>query len=51
MLGVALKEVLTSGVADKAVGLVSSVKKNLDKDKTISAYEMPLHSSFKKIMN
>lgn len=39
MLGAALKEVLTSGVADKAVGLVSSVKKNLDKDKTISAYE------------
>lgn len=39
MLGAALKEVLTSGVADKAVGLVSSVKKNLDKDKTISAYK------------
>lgn len=39
MLGAALKEVLSSGVADKAVGLVSSVKKNLDKDKTISAYE------------
>lgn len=39
MLGAALKEVLTSGVADKAVGLVSSVKKNLDKDRTISAYE------------
>lgn len=39
MLGAALKEVLTSGVADKAVGLVSSVKKNLDKDKTISTYE------------
>lgn len=39
MLGAALKEVLTSGVADKAVELVSSVKQNLDKDRTILAYE------------
>lgn len=42
MLGIALKEVLSSGAADKAVELVSSVKENSDKNKTIAAYESTL---------
>lgn len=42
MLGIALKEILTSGAADKAVELVSSVKGNSDKNKTITAYESAL---------
>lgn len=45
-LGVALKEILSSGVADKAVELITNVKENSDKDKTITAYE----SAFTKLI-
>lgn len=39
MLGKTLNAILDSGVADKAVQLVTTVKKGADEEKTIDAYE------------
>lgn len=38
-LGIALKEIINSGAAEKATNLISSVKEGRDKDKTIAVYE------------